>query len=178
MRPDRIIVGEVRGAEALDMLQAMNTGHEGSLTTIHANSPRDALSRLETMVLMAGVELPLRAIREQVSSAFDLLVQITRLVDGSRRISHVTEVLRMESDVITLQDIFVAKPPDEQTQSASAGAVRLLSPLTCSGLKPNFLDKLAANGVVLQPSFFTTDDSSAPAVGQGHQASKFKGAFQ
>ena len=178
MRPDRIIVGEVRGPETLDMLQAMNTGHEGSLTTIHANSPRDALSRLETLVLTAGVELPLRAIREQVSSAFDLLVQITRLVDGSRRISHVTEVLRMESDVITLQDIFIAKPPDEQTQSASAGAVRLLSPLTCSGLKPNFLDKLAANGVVLQPSFFTTDDSSAPTVGQGHQASKFKGAFQ
>ena len=118
MRPDRIIVGEVRGPETLDMLQAMNTGHEGSLTTIHANSPRDALSRLETLVLTAGVELPLRAIREQVSSAFDLLVQITRLVDGSRRISHVTEVLRMESDVITLQDIFIAKPPDEQTQSA------------------------------------------------------------
>ena len=113
MRPDRIIVGEVRGAETLDMLQAMNTGHEGSLTTIHANSPRDALSRLETLVLTAGVDLPLRAIREQISSAFDLLVQITRLVDGSRRISHITEVLRMESEVITLQDIFHAKPPDE-----------------------------------------------------------------
>src|SRR4029077_15703969 len=187
MRPDRIIVGEVRGPETLDMLQAMNTGHEGSLTTIHANSPRDALSRLETLVLTARREPPARtsgrgvpagAIREQVSSAFDLLVQITRLVDGSRRISHVTEVLRMESDVITLQDIFIAKPPDEQTQSASAGAVRLLSPLTCSGLKPNFLDKLAANGVVLQPSFFTTDDATAPTMGQGHQASKFKGAFQ
>ena len=114
MRPDRIIVGEVRGAETLDMLQAMNTGHEGSLTTIHANSPRDALSRLETLVLTAGVDLPLRAIREQISSAFDLLVQIQRLVDGSRRITHVTEVLRMESDVITLQDIFAAKPPDEE----------------------------------------------------------------
>ena len=118
MRPDRIIVGEVRGAETLDMLQAMNTGHEGSLTTIHANSPRDALARLETLVLTAGVELPLRAIREQISSAFDLLVQITRLVDGSRRITHVTEVLRMESDVITLQDIFVAKPPDEESAAA------------------------------------------------------------
>src|SRR3989475_12644093 len=114
MRPDRIIVGEVRGPETLDMLQAMNTGHEGSLTTIHANSPRDALSRLETLVLTAGVELPLRAIREQVSSAFDLLIQITRLVDGSRRLSHVTEVLRMESEVITLQDIFLARPPDEE----------------------------------------------------------------
>jgi pilus assembly protein CpaF len=177
MRPDRIIVGEVRGPETLDMLQAMNTGHEGSLTTIHANSPRDALSRLETLVLTAGVELPLRAIREQVSSAFDLLVQITRLVDGSRRISHITEVLRMESDVITLQDIFIAKPPTEEAE-ASHGAIRLLSPLSCSGLKPNFLDKMAANGVMLQPSFFTKEDSDAPAVGQGHAPSKFKGAFQ
>ena len=114
MRPDRIIVGEVRGAETLDMLQAMNTGHEGSLTTIHANSPRDALSRLETLVLTAGVELPLRAIREQIASAFDLLVQISRLVDGSRRITHITEVLRMESDVITLQDIFHGQAADEE----------------------------------------------------------------
>jgi pilus assembly protein CpaF len=177
MRPDRIIVGEVRGPETLDMLQAMNTGHEGSLTTIHANSPRDALSRLETLVMTAGVELPLRAIREQVSSAFDLLVQITRLVDGSRRITHVTEVLRMESDVITLQDVFIARPPDDETASTGVG-VRLLSPLACTGLKPNFLEKMAANGVILQPSFFTKDDTDAPAVGQGHQASKFKGAFQ
>jgi pilus assembly protein CpaF len=176
MRPDRIIVGEVRGPETLDMLQAMNTGHEGSLTTIHANSPRDALSRLETLVMTAGVELPLRAIREQVSSAFDLLVQISRLVDGSRRITHITEVLRMESDVITLQDIFVAKPPDEET-AAESRATRLLGPLKCTSLKPQFLDKLAVNGVVLQPSFFSQDDD-APAVGMGHQASKFKGAFQ
>jgi pilus assembly protein CpaF len=157
MRPDRIIVGEVRGAETLDMLQAMNTGHEGSLTTIHANSPRDALSRLETLVLTAGVELPLRAIREQISSAFDLLVQITRLVDGSRKISHITEVLRMESEVITLQDIFLAKPPDEDT--AFGGATRLLSPLACTGLKPHFLDKMAAHGVALQPNFFEEDQS-------------------
>jgi pilus assembly protein CpaF len=157
MRPDRIIVGEVRGPETLDMLQAMNTGHEGSLTTIHANSPRDALSRLETLVLTAGVDLPLRAIREQISSAFDLLVQITRLVDGSRRCSHVTEVLRMESDVITLQDIFLAKPPDEETAGHS---VRLLSPLTATGLKPHFLEKMAAHGVALQPNFFEEDESS------------------
>ena len=155
MRPDRIIVGEVRGAETLDMLQAMNTGHEGSLTTIHANSPRDALSRLETLVLTAGVELPHRAIREQISSAFDLLVQITRLVDGSRRLSHITEVMRMESDVITLQDVFVAKPPDED--SAAPGATRLLTPLRCTGLKPHFLEKMAANGVVLPPNFFQQD---------------------
>jgi pilus assembly protein CpaF len=176
MRPDRIIVGEVRGPETLDMLQAMNTGHEGSLTTIHANSPRDALSRLETLVMTAGVELPLRAIREQVSSAFDLLVQIGRLVDGSRRVTHITEVLRMESDVITLQDIFVAKPPDEET-AAENRSTRLLGPLRCTALKPLFLEKIAANGVVLQPSFFSQDDD-APTAGMSHQASKFKGAFQ
>jgi len=158
MRPDRIIVGEVRGAETLDMLQAMNTGHEGSLTTIHANTPRDALSRLETLVLTAGVDLPLRAIREQTSSAFDVLVQISRLVDGSRRVTHITEVLRMESDVITLQDLFAAKPPDEET--AAMRGSRLLSPLTCTGLKPHFLEKLAANGVILPPAFFQTVSSA------------------
>jgi pilus assembly protein CpaF len=172
MRPDRIIVGEVRGAETLDMLQAMNTGHEGSLTTIHANSPRDALSRLETLVLSAGVELPHRAIREQISSAFDLLVQITRLVDGSRRISHITEVLRMESEVITLQDIFVAKPPDED--SAAPGATRLLTTLRCTGLKPHFLEKMAANGVNLPPAFFQQEDDAARPT---FQAASF-GGFQ
>lgn len=173
MRPDRIIVGEVRGAETLDMLQAMNTGHEGSLTTIHANSPRDALSRLETLVLTAGVELPHRAIREQISSAFDLLVQISRLVDGSRRITHITEVLRMESDLITLQEVFVAKPPDED--AATPGASRLLSPLRCTGLKPHFLETMAANGVVLPPTFFQqdTDDTVRPSF----QAASF-GGFQ
>jgi pilus assembly protein CpaF len=177
MRPDRIIVGEVRGAETLDMLQAMNTGHEGSLTTIHANSPRDALSRLETLVLTGGVELPLRAIREQISSAFDLLVQITRLVDGTRKITNVTEVLRMESDTITMQDIFVARPPDEE-QAVENRSLRFLTPLRCSGLKPHFLEKLATNGVVLQPAFFTKDDDDAPAAGTGYQQSNFKGAFQ
>jgi pilus assembly protein CpaF len=176
MRPDRIIVGEVRGAETLDMLQAMNTGHEGSLTTIHANSPRDALSRLETLVLTAGVDLPLRAIREQISSAFDLLVQIQRLVDGSRRITHVTEVLRMESDVITLQDIFAAKPPDEE-HNPSGGRSRLLSPLQTTGLKPHFLEKLASNGVVLPPSFFgAEEDGEAPRP--TFAAASFNGAFQ
>src|SRR5205807_2150011 len=153
MRPDRIIVGEVRGPETLDMLQAMNTGHEGSLTTIHANSPRDALSRLETLVLTAGVDLPLRAIREQISSAFDMLVQISRLVDGSRRITHVTAVSRLASDVITPPGGFLAGPPDEE-HSPSGGRMRLLSPRRCTGLKPHFLEKLAANGVVLPPSFF------------------------
>jgi pilus assembly protein CpaF len=170
MRPDRIIVGEVRGAETLDMLQAMNTGHEGSLTTIHANSPRDALARLETLVMTAGVELPHRAIREQIASAFDLLVQIQRLVDGSRRVTFVSEVLGMESDVVTLQDIFVAAPPGED--EAYTGAHRLLSPLRATGLKPHFLEKLAANNVVLPPTFFSGDDpdqlrASFAAVGFG-----------
>src|SRR5215510_1889428 len=146
MRPDRIIVGEVRGAETLDMLQAMNTGHEGSLTTIHANSPRDALSRLETLVMTAGVELPHRAIREQIASAFDVLVQIQRLVDGTRKITQITEVLGMEADVVTLQDIFVALPPGEDE---AAEARRLLTPLRATGLKPHFLEKMAAHGVAL-----------------------------
>jgi pilus assembly protein CpaF len=156
MRPDRIIVGEVRGAETVDMLQAMNTGHEGSLTTIHANSPRDALSRLETLVLTAGVELPHRAIREQIASAFDLLIQIERLVDGSRRITAISEVLGMEADVVTLQDIFAAAPPGEEESYSSAH--RLLSPLRATGLKPHFIEKLAANNVVLPPTFFSGDD--------------------
>ena len=134
----------------------MNTGHEGSLTTIHANSPRDALSRLETLVMTAGVELPHRAIREQITSAFDLLVQISRLVDGTRKITHVTEVLRMESDVVTLQDIFVAKPPDEDAPAAQRG--KLLTQLGCTGLKPHFLEKLATNGVVLPTNFFERDE--------------------
>src|SRR4051794_3467088 len=172
MRPDRIIVGEVRGAETLDMLQAMNTGHEGSLTTIHANAPRDALARLETLVLTAGVELPHRAIREQIASAFDLLVQIERLVDGSRRVTHISEVLGMESDVVTLQDIFVASPPSEE----EGGAHRLLSPLRASGLKPHFLERLAANNVVLPPSFFSGDDSDQ--VRASFAASGFVGGHE
>jgi pilus assembly protein CpaF len=161
MRPDRIIVGEVRGAETLDMLQAMNTGHEGSLTTIHANSPRDALARLETLVLTGGVDLPHRAIREQIASAFDLLVQIQRLVDGTRRISHISEVVGMESDVVTLQDIFIAQPPGEEDAAESR---RLLSPLRTSGLKPHFLDKLATNNVVLPPGFFGIEDTDVRAA--------------
>jgi pilus assembly protein CpaF len=160
MRPDRIIVGEVRGPETLDMLQAMNTGHEGSLTTIHANSPRDALSRLETLVLTAGFELPHRAIREQIASAFDVLVQISRLVDGSRRCTHISEVLGMESDVITLQDVFIAKTPDED--GGAARGSRLLSSLACSGLKPHFLHKMAANGVILPGNFFEQDSGMRP----------------
>jgi pilus assembly protein CpaF len=153
MRPDRIIVGEVRGGEALDMLQAMNTGHDGSLTTIHANSARDALHRLEMLVLMAGVELPVKAIREQVAGGFDLLVHISRLVDGSRRITQITEIAGMEGDVVTLQDLFVARAPEAR---AAYGAP-LLEPLRGTGLRPGFLTKLKANGVDLPSSSWLGD---------------------
>jgi pilus assembly protein CpaF len=154
MRPDRIIVGECRGPETIDMLQAMNTGHDGSLTTIHANTPRDALSRVETLVLTGGVELPLKAIREQIASAFDMVVQVSRLVDGTRRITHVTEVLRMESDVVTLQDLFTAKPLEDGEEAAAGSVNRLLGPMRATGIKPQFLSKLGENGVHLPPQFF------------------------
>lgn len=163
MRPDRIVVGECRGPETVDMLQAMNTGHDGSMTTIHANNPREALSRVETLVLTAGVDLPLRAIREQAAGAIDLIVQVSRLVDGSRRITHVTEVGKIEGDTITLQDIFIAKPDEE---GAAAGATsRLLGPLAMTGIKPMFLDKLAQNGVTIPVSFFAGDDGATGGAG-------------
>ena len=148
MRPDRIIVGEVRGAEALDMLQAMNTGHEGSLSTVHANSPRDALNRLETMVLMAGYELPLRAIRSHVSSALDLVVQLDRLDDGSRRVVEISEVQRMEGEVITLQKLFEFKLDrfDEER--------RIVGRLHPTGLRPGFLGKFERHGVELPLGLF------------------------
>ncbi|HEV2888772.1 MAG TPA: CpaF family protein [Frankiaceae bacterium] len=149
MRPDRIVVGEVRDAAALDMLQAMNTGHDGSICTIHANTPRDALARLETMVLMAGLDLPMRAIREQVASALDLVVHQTRFKDGSRRITHVTEVVGMEGDVITLQDIYLfdhGMGLDENGRSKGA--------LKSTGLRPKFLEKLAEHGVTVDPKTF------------------------
>jgi pilus assembly protein CpaF len=152
MRPDRIIVGEVRGAETLDMLQAMNTGHEGSLTTVHANTPRDAIHRLEMLVLIGGVELPVRAIREQIASAFDLIVHLVRLVDGSRRVSRITEVAGLEGDVVTLQDLFVARSGEDdllQTRRYS-----LLGPLRATGLLPSFLPKLATAGVELPNDVF------------------------
>ena len=148
MRPDRIIVGEVRSGEALDMLQAMNTGHDGSLTNAHANSPRDALSRLETMVLMSGLELPVRAIREQVASAVDIIIQQSRMKDGSRKITHITEVQHMEGDTITTQDIFRF----EQTGLDSDGKIQgFFSP---TGLLPGFLDKFRLSGVTLPEGFF------------------------
>jgi pilus assembly protein CpaF len=171
MRPDRIIVGECRGPETVDMLQAMNTGHDGSLTTIHANTPRDAMSRVETLVLTAGVDLPLRAIREQSSAAFDLIVQVSRLVDGSRRITHITEVLRMESDVVTMQDIFAAKPVEDTEETAHAGN-RLLGPLLSTGIKPQFLHKLSSNGVKLPNQFFQLEqERGAPSTAFRRQAS-------
>ncbi|GIU95316.1 MAG: type II secretion system protein E [Gaiellaceae bacterium] len=148
MRPDRIVVGEVRGAEALDMLQAMNTGHDGSLSTIHANSPRDALHRLETMVMMAGFDLPLRAIRQHVSSALDLLVHVDRLEDGSRRVVAITEVLRMESDVIQLQDIFEFEIDSVAPDRTINGALRP------TGLRPVFLEKFRKRGIELPQSMF------------------------
>jgi pilus assembly protein CpaF len=154
MRPDRLIVGEVRGAETVDMLQAMNTGHEGSLTTIHANAPRDALSRLETLVLTAGVDLPLRAIREQIASAFDLIVQVVRQVDGTRRVSHITEVVGMEGDVVTLQDLYLAVAPNERDYD---NGEKLLGPLRPTGIKPGFVPKLASHGVVLPRDFFAVE---------------------
>jgi pilus assembly protein CpaF len=140
MRPDRIIVGEVRGAEALDMLQAMNTGHDGSLSTVHANAPRDALARIETMVLMAGFDLPSRAIREQIASALNLVVHIERLRDGRRVVSNVTEVLGMEGDVITMQDVFKYDWNDKA--------------LRPTGIRPSFERRLHDHGITLPQGVF------------------------
>ncbi|MHB1159821.1 MAG: CpaF family protein [Chloroflexota bacterium] len=151
MRPDRIVVGECRGSEALDMLQAMNTGHDGSLTTGHANSPRDILSRLETMVLMAGMELPLRAIREQIASALDLIIQQARMRDGSRRITNVTEVQGMEGDVIVLQDVFVFEQLGEE-------AGKIIGRIRPTGIRPKFMVKLEEAGIHLPPSVFGISD--------------------
>ncbi len=148
MRPDRIVVGEVRSGEALDMLQAMNTGHDGSLTTGHANTPRDMLSRLETMVLMAGMELPVRAIREQISSAVDVIVQQSRLRDGSRKITHITEVVGMEGDVITLQDIFFLK------QGIRDDKGRISGEITPTGIKPRFMEKFDSAGIIIPSDLF------------------------
>ena len=149
MRPDRIVVGEIRDAAALDMLQAMNTGHDGSLSTVHANSPRDALARVETMVLMAGFDLPVRAIREQVASAIDLVIQQSRLKDGSRRVTAISEVVGMEGDVVTMQDVFRFDYAAGYDDSGVA-----LGQLRSTGLRPRFLDHLAERNVHLDPSTF------------------------
>jgi pilus assembly protein CpaF len=160
MRPDRIIVGEVRGGEALDMLQAMNTGHEGSLSTVHANSPRDALSRIETMVLMAGLDLPTRAIREQLASAVDVIVQLTRLRDGTRRVTSVTEVSGMEGDVITLQELYAF---DYAAGMAEDG--HFLGACRPTGLRPSFSERLADFGISLPGSIFGSIDVFAETRG-------------
>jgi pilus assembly protein CpaF len=148
MRPDRIVVGECRGGEALDMLQAMNTGHDGSLTTVHANTPRDAISRLETLVLMAGMDLPIKVIRQQISSAVDLIVQQSRLKDGSRKVTAVTEVAGMEGDTIVLTDIFRY----EQTGVTPDGKV--IGQLKPTGIRPLFTPRLEASGFKLPPEVF------------------------
>jgi pilus assembly protein CpaF len=149
MRPDRIVVGEVRDAAALDMLQAMNTGHDGSLTTVHANSPRDSIARLETMVLMAGMDLPVRAIREQIASAVDIIVQLSRFKDGSRRITHITEVTGMEGDVVTLQELFSY---DFHAGVDEYGRNR--GHLRSTGLRPRFIEHLNDQGIQLAPEIF------------------------
>ena len=160
MRPDRVIVGEARGAEALDMLQAMNTGHDGSLTTIHSNSPRDALSRIETMTLMGGIELPVRAIREQMASALDVIVHLSRLRDGTRRITSVSEVLGMEGDTIVMQDIYTfdfGMGVDEEG--------RHLGRLKSTGIRPAFSERLADRGVKLEPELFAIEPFARRVVG-------------
>jgi len=149
MRPDRIVVGECRGGESLDMLQAMNTGHDGSLSTVHANSPRDAVARLETLVLMAGMDLPLRAIREQIASAVDVVVQLTRMRDGTRRVTHVTEVQGMEGDVVTLQDAFVF----DYSAGVDPGG-RFLGRPVPTGVRPHFTDKFRDMGITISPRVF------------------------
>ncbi|MDP5185438.1 CpaF family protein [Blastococcus sp. BMG 814] len=157
MRPDRIVVGECRGGESLDMLQAMNTGHDGSLSTVHANTPRDAVARLETLVLMAGMDLPLRAIREQIASAVDLVVQITRLRDGSRRVTHVTEVQGMEGETVTLQDAFLFD------YSAGVDAHgRFLGKPVPTGVRPRFTDRFDDLGITLSPRVFGAVEPAAP----------------
>ncbi|MFZ5814756.1 MAG: CpaF family protein [Bacillota bacterium] len=148
MRPDRIVVGECRGGEALDMLQAMNTGHDGSLTTGHANSPRDMIARLETMVLMAGMELPVRAIREQIASAVDLIVQVSRLKDGSRKITHITEVQGMEGDVVVLQDLFLYH------QQGVTPEGKVMGYFASTGIRPKFYDRLVEHGINLPDELF------------------------
>jgi pilus assembly protein CpaF len=148
MRPDRIVVGEVRGEEALDMLQAMNTGHDGSMTTVHANSPRDAIARIETMALMANLNLPEKAVRRQIASAVQLIVQIARFTDGSRRVTHVTEISGMEDEVVSLQDVFVF-----EKQGISPDG-RVMGAFTATGVRPNFSERLNASGINVLASWF------------------------
>jgi pilus assembly protein CpaF len=148
MRPDRIIVGEVRGEEALDMLQAMNTGHDGSITTVHANSPRDALSRLETMVAMSGLNIPDSAVRRQIASAIDLVIQVTRLSDGTRKVTNLAEITGMEGDVVTMQDIFIFRKRGIKENGEVVGNFMPV------GIRPKFAERLAVSGINLPGSMF------------------------
>jgi pilus assembly protein CpaF len=157
MRPDRIVVGEVRRGEALDMLSAMNTGHDGSMTTAHANSPRDVLARLETMVLMAGMDLPLKAVRDQISKAVDVVVQAARLQDGSRRITHISEIQGMEGEVITMQDIF-------EFEQIGFRDGRVIGELRPSGIRPKFVERFAALGIHMPTNIFGATYADAGAA--------------
>jgi pilus assembly protein CpaF len=148
MRPNRIVVGEVRGEEVLDMLQAMNTGHDGSLTTIHANSPRDAIARMETMASMANLNLPEKAIRKQIASAVTLILQISRFSDGTRRLTHIAEITGMEADIVSMQDVFVF-----EKQGVSAEG-RVLGTFTATGIRPKFAERLKAVGIELPGNMF------------------------
>ena len=148
MRPNRIIVGEVRGEEALDMLQAMNTGHDGSLTTIHANSPRDAIARMETMAMMANLNLPEKAVRKQIASAVTLVLQVSRFADGARRLTHITEITGMEDDVVSMQDVFVYEKQGVSPEGRTLGS------FTATGIRPKFAEKLKASGIVLPANMF------------------------
>jgi len=158
MRPDRIVVGEVRGAEALDMLQAMNTGHDGSLSTLHANSPRDALARLETMVMMSGLEIPVSAVRDYVSSALSVIVHLSRMSDGTRRVTWVSEVIGMEGEVVTMQDLFSFRQKGVDEHGRVVGAV------VATGIRPKFADHLASVGCPLPPDLFSPDAGKEPAA--------------
>lgn len=160
MRPDRIVVGEVRGGECLDMLQAMNTGHDGSLTTLHANSPRDALSRMETMTMMAGMELPLRVVREQIASAVDMIIQLSRLKDGSRRVTYITEVSGMEGETVVMTDIFKFE------QTGITADDKIIGELKPSGIRPLFTPRLEANGFRLGPEVFGVNYGNMIREGQ------------
>jgi pilus assembly protein CpaF len=162
MRPDRIVVGEVRGAETLDMLQAMNTGHEGSMTTVHANSPRDALRRLENMVLMTGIDFPMRAIREQVSSAMDVLIHLKRLTGGERKVVNIVEITAMEGDTICLHDIFQFN----QTGIDDSGKAR--GQFEACGVRPLLLNQLQAKGVDIPPDMFRRRVLTKSSGNDGH----------
>jgi len=156
MRPDRIILGEVRGSEAIDMLQAMNTGHDGSLTTVHANTPRDALARLETMVSMANLNLPERGVRNQIASALDIVVHVSRLAAGRRKLVQISEIVSMEGDVITMQDLFVFDRHGVDEDGSVLGAFR------ATGIRPRFADRLQMYGIDLAETLFANADFGFP----------------